>query len=319
MPVESGAFENAEPSNTIEYRGGYQSVGEVRPPEIGDDVSAVLWSSSGDTGWHLVEGSQRSAGPLIPVCEGIGYFRAEHNVAAVGDRLLRIGTALEGSRCTPRRLRDPKAHTYLTTSTDGGATWQELPVPQSLQNADDEYWNESVQTLIGDSVFLIAANDRPAILRSADGTSWEMAPLEGATDDSRVTQIVEFGGGYVALGWLEDISRRETRMVWYSPDGQDWRLTQTAGGDGNEYLSLTSFGSGILARGLSRYEPEAPFMGSVSVSFDGTGWSYPETPFGEHVIDQLISNGSSALAIVQNDVELGDQTMWRADLSEIRP
>jgi hypothetical protein len=248
------------------------------------------------------------------VCEGIGYFTADHNIAAVGDRLLRFGTVLEGSRCTPSRLRDPKAHGYLTTSTDGGTTWQTLTVPNSLENAAGEYWNESVETLIGGSQFLLAANDRPAVMRSSDGTSWESADLEGASEDSRVTQIVEFDGGYLALGWLEDISRRETRLIWHSADGADWRLVETATGDDSPFLSLTSFGSGVLARGLYRADADGPFAGGVMVSFDGIGWSHPQTPFGEHVVDQLISNGSSLVAIVQNDAELGDHTMWRADL-----
>jgi hypothetical protein len=92
---------------------------------------------------------------------------------------------------------------------------------------------------------------------------------------------------------------------------------ETISGDGNPYLSLTSFGRGVLALGAYRFDPEGPFVSGVMVSFDGFGWSYPETPFADHLVDDMVSNGSSVVALALSGDEFGDQHMWRADLSEL--
>jgi hypothetical protein len=311
-------FDRAEILNAVDFEGGVLAIGVVNPADSSEDAMAAVWRSNDGVEWSLVDGWQEDVGPLVGVCEGTGFFGTYQNIAAVGSRLVQIGTVLEGLGAHPcRPLRDPPAHAYLRSSSDG-VTWQEQAVPQSLANADDEYWNDSVQTLIGGSQFLIAANDRPAVMRSSDGVSWESAELEGGTEESRVTQIVKFDAGYVALGWLEDISRRETRLVWYSADGANWRLVGS-GGDVPPIRSLTSFGRGVLALGVYRFDPAEDLVSGVTVSFDGSSWTYPQTPFEGHSIDELVSNGRSVLAIARNEEDLGDQFMWRGDLRSLAP
>lgn len=143
---------------------------------------------------------------------------------------------------------------------------------------------------------LSGAGEVPIIWSSGRGLGWRDASVPETTFGGRPPfLLVEYGQGFVALGWT-DVSRTEDeRRIWLSADGLSWRPAEHPSG------ILGSFNYGVIAAGADRLVVAGRASAGETLmwsSADGIEWLPQDTgdAFSDAALTGLASDGSSFYA-----------------------
>jgi hypothetical protein len=165
----------------------------------------------------------------------------------------------------------------LWGSADGVA-WEPLPVPAEFQSLGPSH---SLLTSPSGE-FLLFGNSydadnvlRPMVMRSSDGLSWEVQPVD-LPSRLYLTQVVSGPQGYLLAGRDDGPGG-----LWLSAEGLTWRsvhaLTQTA----TTYETITDIGAGedgFVAVGVTGV-PNGESEHFALASADGVTWFQSDGPF----------------------------------------
>ena len=144
----------------------------------------------------------------------------------------------------------------------------------------------------------------PVVLRSMNGVDWDEGEITGGTEQSVVTDIIGFAGGFALLGGDETgtVSGVGMPRAWFSDDGVTWLPAPVEGAsDADNHFEHDRFGAQAASDGLfARTQMLCAGCSEPSldwVSSDGRAWhraSGIEVPGGWMASDgtRIVSFGS---------------------------
>ncbi len=265
--LPKGDARYATPDDVVAWAGGYVAAGFLQYD--GGDAPAAWWSADGRSWTRAVAGHTQPAASM-------------RWLAALGDRLVAIGTGGApvctapgpGETCAPLPV--------LTWTSPDGRTWTEGPSAATFGGATIAAVAAGHGRIVavGDTGF-----DHPAIWTSTDGTTWTREALPAATfAQAHPGAVVAFAGGFVLAGGVGGVQPPSGGVVpnvlsspaiWVSADGLSWRRANLADpANAGQVVTLVAGADGLLAVGPT----PTGYTAAVWTSGDGRTWTRLSDP-----------------------------------------
>lgn len=162
-------------------------------------------------------------------------------------------------------------------------------------------------------------NEFGAVFVSRDGRSWRSILIDhgvGPADTSELAGIAVGPRGFLAFGGV--CCEAETRAVWHSADGADWRRLELAGDlapRASHFNAIVGVADGWVAVGFEGVmEPEA----RIWTSRDGATWTavdHVDAGLGPGTISDVAAgtNGLVAVGTIDDAAGTHDGGIWLSD------
>ena len=216
---------------------------------------AAVWMSADGLTWTRLAGESDLA-----VANGV-----INDLVVAGPGLVAVGAA---------GTEEGFIDAAVWTSPDG-LEWSRVPHDPDVFGGP---WIGGMSAVAAGPAGLVAGGyaqpySQAAVWASADGLEWSLLPQDdplfgSSTSYASVADVTAFGGGFAAVGYVEDGEIRGA-AVWVSPDGFVWSRTVLPAGPGVSLSGVTALAGSLLAVGVDGVAATA----AVWSSSDGVEWT----------------------------------------------
>ena len=281
------------------------AVGEIRL----DQTHGAIWTSQDGDTWSRVPHDDDTFGP------GFGKI---HEVAAGGPGFVAVGELCEDSESC---FAQPTVWV-----SENGTSWTRLPFVEGTPGVINDLTSHN-GTLVAVGRTFSESGDSAAIWISDDGYTWERIVDDGVFDRAGsqwISAVTSSETGIVAVGASMEPGELSNAVVWSSPDGRVWTISESYTADrpaSATFEGVTTVGSQyvIVGRQFVYVGPEnedeirelglVGEMGMVWTSSNGSTWTRVNTgkQFFTASLAVVTGNPTGAFTFANMD----GLTIWR--------
>ena len=265
------------------------------------------------TAWTAVNFAQLTEAPevsmVVPWAGGYVAIQGSNSTGPLGTWVSRDGRAWVQLPAATFGLDDPSHNTSVTGGTacgsgvlvasedangngtlwfsTDGLNWRQDALPGTLKQVRPT-------TFIAGSPAgaVIAGESGPALDVTTDCSTWRRVDLSGPAS-TQISALAVFGTGYVALDASSQAPGSQPR-AWWSSDGITWSVANVKVAPGDDFESVWTGVSGLLAES---HLGGAPGLDSLWSSTDGHAWTKNggADPFGVRISGEGVGDPAGAI------------------------